>query len=289
VVADRILRISRHLGLTIDRQLSGGSFGAFLAVTPGGARVVLKVLPHHPVLRHDRVVRAAACAETVRNAGGPVPRHLDVGTWHGDVFTVQEFVAGEVPAVLTLAVARELTECWRLQLDAAAEQDGGWASEVTTALVSGTEEVFVDHAVLRQAADPRVRALLDAAVEVGRGIRPGVLRGGDVMHGDFHHRNILVRDGRLVAVLDWENARVGDARFDLAALTQIIPPEEAEPAARAFLDDQVARAVPAEIRRVVLALGTLQRLTFAVRSRPDLLEWALARAADLAREDDTAG
>jgi hypothetical protein len=48
----------------------------------------------------------------------------------------------------------------------------------------------------------------------------------------------------------------------------------------ALLEHEVARAVPEEVRRVVRALGTLQRLTLAVRSRPDLLEWAIGRAAE---------
>jgi aminoglycoside phosphotransferase (APT) family kinase protein len=39
-----------------------------------------------------------------------------------------------------------------------------------------------------------------------------------VMHGDFRLSNLLVDDGRITAVLDWELATVGDAMVDLAWL-----------------------------------------------------------------------
>jgi hypothetical protein len=112
---------------------------------------------------------------------------------------LQDFVAGEVPDVLTLPHMRQLLEFWQRQLGAAGEEDGQWVSDVVTALRSGTEELFIDHRALREAPDPRVRALLAAAAGAGEAVRPGLPRTGDVVHGDFHHRNILVRGDRVVA------------------------------------------------------------------------------------------
>jgi aminoglycoside phosphotransferase (APT) family kinase protein len=34
-------------------------------------------------------------------------------------------------------------------------------------------------------------------------------------HGDYHLRNVLARDGRIVALLDWENVHIGDPLSDL--------------------------------------------------------------------------
>ncbi|HEY9292818.1 MAG TPA: phosphotransferase [Microlunatus sp.] len=39
-----------------------------------------------------------------------------------------------------------------------------------------------------------------------------------ILHGDFWPGNTLWRDGRLVSVIDWEDAAVGDVRSDLANL-----------------------------------------------------------------------
>ena len=66
-------------------------------------------------------------------------------------------------------------------------------------------------------------AQLDASLDEGR-IRDALeaawpLSGGNepvLLHGDFWPGNLLWRDGALVAVLDWEDAHVGDPLADLA-------------------------------------------------------------------------
>jgi aminoglycoside phosphotransferase (APT) family kinase protein len=43
-----------------------------------------------------------------------------------------------------------------------------------------------------------------------------------LLHLDYHPLNVLVEDGRVTAVLDWANARVGDPRADLARTLSIL-------------------------------------------------------------------
>jgi hypothetical protein len=43
-----------------------------------------------------------------------------------------------------------------------------------------------------------------------------------VLHLDYHPNNVMERDGRIVAVLDWANADTGDPRYDLARTTAIL-------------------------------------------------------------------
>src|SRR5690606_1157569 len=57
----------------------------------------------------------------------------------------------------------------------------------------------------------RIRELLRARGPLATHPRPSVL------HGDFWPGNVLWRDGRIAAVLDWEDAAVGDPLSDLAA------------------------------------------------------------------------
>lgn len=44
--------------------------------------------------------------------------------------------------------------------------------------------------------------------------------GEDLIHGDLHFENVLVRDGRLVTVLDFEWSRIGHKEFDLDILAR---------------------------------------------------------------------
>ena len=77
-------------------------------------------------------------------------------------------------------------------------------------------EGFVDLVGARPAnVDPaleagRVRAALEAAWPLPQRNAPALL------HGDYWPGNLLWRDGKLVAVIDWEDARLGDPLTDLA-------------------------------------------------------------------------
>lgn len=61
--------------------------------------------------------------------------------------------------------------------------------------------------------DPLTMVLLDAALTLRR-TRPRPLR-LSLVHGDFNPANFLYADGRVTALIDWENSRVGDPREDL--------------------------------------------------------------------------
>jgi aminoglycoside phosphotransferase (APT) family kinase protein len=71
-------------------------------------------------------------------------------------------------------------------------------------------------------------------------------RGPDVLlHLDFHPMNVLVADGRISAVLDWANARIGDPRADLARTASILH--------FAPLDPGMPRPLESMVRRVFIA------------------------------------
>lgn len=60
---------------------------------------------------------------------------------------------------------------------------------------------------------PRVAALLH---DTRPAERPPVL-----VHGDYHYGNMLFRQGRVVALLDWEIAQLGQPLLDLACLAMV--------------------------------------------------------------------
>ena len=42
--------------------------------------------------------------------------------------------------------------------------------------------------------------------------------GAKLLHNDFHLKNIIVREGRLIGVVDWECSQFGEADFELSRL-----------------------------------------------------------------------
>ena len=63
------------------------------------------------------------------------------------------------------------------------------------------------------AFDPAMMVYLDAFLTLRRR-RPRPLR-LSLVHGDFNPANFLYQDGRVTALIDWENSRIGDPREDL--------------------------------------------------------------------------
>jgi aminoglycoside phosphotransferase (APT) family kinase protein len=51
--------------------------------------------------------------------------------------------------------------------------------------------------------------------------------GAKLLHNDFHPKNIIVHEGRLAGIIDWECSQFGEADFELAHLFHwcIYPPE----------------------------------------------------------------
>jgi len=53
------------------------------------------------------------------------------------------------------------------------------------------------------------------------------------IHGDLHPRNVLVSEGRLVAIIDWGDVSAGDRASDLAAIWMLLPDRGARESAMA--------------------------------------------------------
>ncbi|HEY3800883.1 MAG TPA: aminoglycoside phosphotransferase family protein [Caulobacteraceae bacterium] len=55
-------------------------------------------------------------------------------------------------------------------------------------------------------------------------------------HGDLHGRNVLTRDGRFTAIVDWGDMAAGDAACDLGAVWLLLPDRAERAAAMAAYD-----------------------------------------------------
>ncbi len=268
----RVDRVARALDVRVVEQLVGGHFGAYHVQTAAGEQAVLKVLPDWTELALDKVQAAVGLVARLRRGGYPAPRFLDVGVVGADVYTVQEYVTGTVPNGLTATTARQLVQLWRTQADAAPPADGQWGKALVARARSGRD--------LRSASgDPRIHAVLDRVLEVADAADPGAFRGDDIVHGDFHPGNLLVRDGRIAAVFDWEEARAGDARADLVRLYAAAATWEAPGSAvLALLRKELDDTTPPDIRLPIGAEIAVHHLRYGLFARPDELDWVLREA-----------
>jgi aminoglycoside phosphotransferase (APT) family kinase protein len=101
------------------------------------------------------------------------------------------------------------------------------------------------------------------------------LPSGDVVHVDFHHRNVLVAEGEVSAVIDWEGCRPGDASFDLVTLAFGLTVAEVSAQAREAVWEEVCRRTVPTARRAYAAHMALRQVDWSIRHRTpaDIDHW----------------
>ena len=257
-------RAAAALGWDLLERCGGGEFGAYL-VERNGERAVLKAWPDE--VSAVEVAQSVALAAKARERGQLVPAYLDVGVVDTMSYSLQEYVEGALPEPLTLTHARQLADLLEAHAGAAVGlvyQRPRWWKQW-------------DADVLAHAPHERVRALAEELAEVPP-LDALDLPSGDVVHGDYHHRNLLVRGRRVVAVFDWEGAHPGDRRADLFKLAwwcDAVTDQITRPAARwlrgrieSELDDRELAAYAADVAR--------WNLDFFGRAHPEALDpWLL--------------
>jgi aminoglycoside phosphotransferase (APT) family kinase protein len=182
-----------------------------VAEPPSGvpAALVLRLMREDEAAAHECAVQAAVAAQ-----GFPAPRIAHTGSSasaFGRPFSIMAFVAGRDPVAdgALRRLPQTLAEAMR---DLHALSPDGLKASVRA---SG--------------ADPRqmeIGALID---EFRRSLRTEIARGAHwfddkgfdphshvLCHGDLHARNLLMENGSVVAVLDWEIALFAPREFDVA-------------------------------------------------------------------------
>jgi aminoglycoside phosphotransferase (APT) family kinase protein len=250
--------LAAELGLRIKQPLPGGIFGATVVEDRDGLEMVLKAEPGESWA--PKFARSAALAERLRSRGYPAPLYVSIGVVGDTSWSLQERLPGATPPITTRAHAAQLldlvqqhagaadsSERWR---DAAMPAMAGWIAGLGSCDSTGT---------LAKELGRTVRACGDAD-----------LREGDVVHGDFSHRNCLASGERITGIIDWEQACVGDWRLDLISLAYWaqLQPTRVDAAAGAMLSEAVRAACPPEVHALFTAYLALRHLDFESRMRP---------------------
>lgn len=233
------LREAGELGggdrVTEVAQLSGGwsrrSFVARAALVGGGERrYIVRVEAPGGVLDTD-IAAEYALYDALGGEEGiatPAVHHFDPTTDNpfGDRYMVMDAIEGEAPNAFRRPDRERLEKDWngprgiaqdmvdnlvrlhrfpakRLPADAVPRL--GFLD-----VVDRWQQVYEERRLVRDPVTEEAFAWLRSRVPDREQL--------GVVHGDYRIGNVLVRDGRVRAVLDWELAYVGDVRFDLGYL-----------------------------------------------------------------------
>jgi aminoglycoside phosphotransferase (APT) family kinase protein len=199
----------------VSRLEGGISADIVLLEVARDGQVRKLVVRHHGHANLAANPRAAATEfallQALRGTGIDVPEPCcidETGEIYEQPFVVVEYIDGS-----TDVGAAELSRCANVLAEALCavhRTDLASLPRLPTAT-----DVMGRHLAVGSADDP-------ASVEVGR-IRaalqrawpPAGINGRVLLHGDFWPGNVLWRDGRLVGIIDWEDAALGDPLADL--------------------------------------------------------------------------
>lgn len=256
-------------GLRLIGRCPGGEVGAHEVVSADGDRLVLKCYERPGAL--STLERVAVTVERLRALGHPAPEYRLVGTVPGAAVTLQCLLPGDPLDDLTPSAVARLVEVNALQTGQA-DTGGGWAAFVAETLLCGADGWCL-HAPVRSWSGATA-SLLDRIEGVGRAMAGMELPDDDVVHLDFHHRNVLGRDGVVTGVIDWEGCRSGDRLFDLVTLAFCSREADTRPDACAWLTELAADAQPRVVEAYVAHLA-LRQVDWSIRHRTpaDVERW----------------
>lgn len=238
-----------------------GAGGAVLARL-AGEPVVIKAWPR-TAERERRVSTGLAHAAIMAERSVPVPPLIERGTLGDDSYLIHRFVDGEWPAVVDGVLATELLSVVDRQRDAAPSADPGWPDDLATMITDG--DVSLDIRPERLRDHRQGRTILQNAEHALADCPRRLLRCTDIVHGDFAPENVLVADGRITAVIDWEQSRVGDAGFDLAGLIHdIVIGDKADAGVLAELQRAIEARVPDAAWRLYTAMYAVRYASWSI-------------------------
>ena len=215
-LAEVAAELEPHGELVVVRELTGGVSAEVVALDiatadGGRRRVVFRRHRVGDVKQHVRTVTAKEhrLLDALHSTGFAVPEpYLYVETVAGPgSYLVMEWIDGS-------------TELRSTEVDAALDQMARFLVELHT-----LDPYALPIPELEPIEDPYVAVMpYLASTKIGRNVaaklssdraRHGSNRRA-LLHGDYWPGNVLWRDGRLVAVLDWEERDRGDPMADLA-------------------------------------------------------------------------
>lgn len=94
-------------------------------------------------------------------------------------------------------------------------------------------------------------------------------RTSDITHFDFHHQNLLRRDGRLAVVIDWDSIAPGDAVYHLVTLSYCSVAARCEPGAVDRLWAHALELRPRTVINAYIAYLSLRQLDWFIRRRDE--------------------
>jgi Ser/Thr protein kinase RdoA (MazF antagonist) len=194
-------------------RYAGGEQGAAMIVDGDGARYALKCYAPEQL---SQLRYAQSTTDRLRDAGYPVPSYRHIGLAGEQGYSVQTALPGEPARRLDEAHVRELCALNTIQAGRAEPAALRWPDMLVGPMLHGGPGFCLLDPMRAYSQD--TAALLRTTQGIAQAAAGAALPQADVVHFDWTHANVLVADGRLSGVIDWDSVCAGDRAFDLATM-----------------------------------------------------------------------
>jgi hypothetical protein len=198
-----------------ERYADGESrTGAYAVNDATGRHGVLKWHPDPALI--DRLREIGAATARLRERGYPAPLYWVVGCIGSACYSIQEMLPGTPLRTVTPALVPRLMGLNALQKGQAIPHRQDWPDRVVDTVLHGGDGYCLLTPLRTYSAETaELLTTLQALVARHQDERYEM---ADLVHFDFNPANILVEDGVISGVIDWQDACSGDCAFDLVTL-----------------------------------------------------------------------
>ena len=195
-------------------RYSDGEQGAFAIADREGKHYVLKWRSGTDHI--DQLQYASEVTDRLRVSGYPVPQYLYIGNVLDSTYFIQTALPGVPMYRLTARYLPRLLELNALQIGQAPPGSRNWPREIVNTVLYGGDSYCL-HTALQQHS-PETTQLLRELQHIVLTHKDEITAKNDIVHVDFQPSNLLVSNGEVSGVVDWEAALAGDSTFDIATL-----------------------------------------------------------------------
>jgi hypothetical protein len=214
----KTINTNHNTNYELTSQFDTGEWGAYRLSGPGQKSVVLKFylnLLDTNLINPDPNL-AKDITDHLRSLNYPTPKHVHSGKLYKEgLYWIQEELPGKpLWNNPTVDQVKNLLTLLKLQKNQAVSEKQN-LSELVKLVVF--ENKFGKAAKLKNYSRETSK-LLKRALQLTEGIKSLPLPNNDIVHGDFSYHQAMVKDDKIVGIIDWQETGCGDWLIDLTRL-----------------------------------------------------------------------
>jgi Ser/Thr protein kinase RdoA (MazF antagonist) len=272
-----ICAINAQLGASYElvERFDTGEWGAFQIRDLVGAVFVLKFVldPEKSNIVDATPEQSMRLNQRLLSLGYPVPEfyHVDYLPHRGRYWVMQKLPGKPLWQDPTVTQVEQMLTFLNLQKNQAVSKEQNLSQFARDIVFSGRYERRRDRI---SAYSPETRAFLGRLLDAVKDLEELDLSETDIVHGDFSYHQLMVQDGGITGVIDWQEAGCGDWLIDLTRLVYSLHdrPRLAKPITRVIKEQDMQKI------RLFTVFTAIEMLWWPLETQPNSIGAALNKA-----------